>query len=168
MRPATAVTAVLAALSPLAYHTYIVRLGLGLEGAALAVVSLQAVSALLLAGYTAAFNWSGRRRGERATWHGWSGEALRGWGEYLALAIPSVIMVCMKVRGVCIELWAGTCLVVGASARSARGAAVSRAAGRASRPLGPPLGGLPRLTPAPLCPACPHSHPPCSGGPLRR
>lgn len=87
-----------AALAPLFYHTYIVRLGLGLEGAALAVVSLQCISTLLLAGFTAARNW-GERGGERATWHGWSSEALRGWGEYLSLAIPSVIMICMKVRG---------------------------------------------------------------------
>lgn len=41
-------------------------------------------------------NDSRLRGSEHAVWHGWSREALRGWGQYLQLAIPSIIMICMK------------------------------------------------------------------------
>lgn len=52
MRPTTAVTAVAACLSPLYNWLFIIRLGLGLDGAALAIVSLQLTSALLMVAYT--------------------------------------------------------------------------------------------------------------------
>lgn len=31
-----------------------------------------------------------------ATWQGWSTDALRGWGAYLKIALPSVVMLCGK------------------------------------------------------------------------
>lgn len=36
------------------------------------------------------------RGSEQAVWHGWSREAVRGWGQYLSLAVPSIVMICMK------------------------------------------------------------------------
>ena len=51
MRPGTVVTACAAALSPLYNWLLIVRLGLGLDGAALALLAVQLTSALLLGSY---------------------------------------------------------------------------------------------------------------------
>lgn len=31
-----------------------------------------------------------------ASWRGWSAEALRGWGDYFRVALPSVVMVCVE------------------------------------------------------------------------
>ena len=165
VRPATVAAAAAAALSPLWNWLYIVRLGLGLDGAALAVLSLQCTSLSLVGGYTLVRNircgagscmrlgqrchrraprawllgrgpcsssrwchlmrmhlysprlfllrtrcaciWtapdpfcSARPRSslgqEQAVWHGWSRDAFREWGGYLALALPSVVMICCK------------------------------------------------------------------------
>lgn len=56
VRPTTAVAAVTACLSPAFNWLLIVRLGLGLDGAALAVVALQLTSTLLMVAYTIARN----------------------------------------------------------------------------------------------------------------
>ncbi|EFN52897.1 hypothetical protein CHLNCDRAFT_26336, partial [Chlorella variabilis] len=91
VRPAVVVTLISAALTPLYNWLLIITLGLGLDGAALAVVALQLTSAALLGGYVVVRNM---RLG--ATWDGWSRQALQGWGQYLTLALPSVIMIGCK------------------------------------------------------------------------
>ncbi len=160
VQPATVAAAASAALSPLWNWLYIVRLGLGLDGAALAVLSLQCTSLALVGGYTLVRNircpvaalgervgvhwakacgvgngeehaaqllclkctrralpqlalacvrtipspaflctaprWRSYMGQEQAVWHGWSREAFREWGGYLALALPSVVMICCK------------------------------------------------------------------------
>ncbi|KAL4448284.1 hypothetical protein ABPG75_005503 [Micractinium tetrahymenae] len=95
VRPATVVTAAAAALSPLWNWLYIVRLRLGLDGAALAVLSLQCTSLVLLGSYTLVRNLSSLGQ-EQAVWQGWSRDAFKGWGGYLALALHSVLMICCK------------------------------------------------------------------------
>ncbi|KAL4421824.1 hypothetical protein ABPG77_001613 [Micractinium sp. CCAP 211/92] len=95
VQPATVAAAASATLSPLWNWLYIVRLGLGLDGAALAVLSLQCTSLALVGGYTLVRNISSLGQ-EQAVWHGWSREAFREWGGYLALALPSVVMICCK------------------------------------------------------------------------
>ncbi|EFN53551.1 hypothetical protein CHLNCDRAFT_58521 [Chlorella variabilis] len=95
VRPGTVVTACGAALSPLYNWLLIVRLGLGLDGAALALLAVQLTSALLLGSYVVLRN-AGLRGREDSPWHGWSLAALRGWGQYLGLALPSVVMICCK------------------------------------------------------------------------
>lgn len=134
VRPVTWATFVTAALSPLYNWYFIVRLGLGLEGAALAVVALQATSLALLGGYIVLRNlrrvplfsipslpafacmpsWRvaapdrtarllsppcSRQGHPESTWGGWSRKALQGWGRYLSLALPSVVLVCCKWCG---------------------------------------------------------------------
>lgn len=49
----------------------------------------------LLAAYVCARSWA-QRGLDRRTWHGFSREALRGWGGYLKIAVPSVVMLCGK------------------------------------------------------------------------
>lgn len=167
VRPSTVVTAVLAALAPLYNWLFIVRLGLGLDGAAAALVAVQLTSLALMGSYVVYRNarWAVLPRCCRAQsrpanryagagvmtgllaslgqptcmhadkrpsrrvvgavptaegadcvppcgplsprcrslrgqpdspWHGWSWAALRGWGQYLGLALPSVLMICCK------------------------------------------------------------------------
>lgn len=56
VRPAVVVTLISAALTPLYNWLLIITLGLGLDGAALAVVALQLTSAALLGGYVVVRN----------------------------------------------------------------------------------------------------------------
>lgn len=49
----------------------------------------------LLAAYVCGRSWA-QRDLDRRTWHGFSREALRGWGGYLKIAVPSVVMLCGK------------------------------------------------------------------------
>jgi hypothetical protein len=62
---------------------------MGLRGAAVSFVLCNAISTALLLGYTGARDWA-RRGAPGATWAGLSREALRGWGPYLALAVPAL------------------------------------------------------------------------------
>ncbi|KAL6646798.1 hypothetical protein ACP70R_015492 [Stipagrostis hirtigluma subsp. patula] len=66
------------------------RLGLGTNGAALA----NAVSYLTNVSLLALYVWLSPSC--KATWTGFSGEALRGIPAFLRLAVPSTVMMCMK------------------------------------------------------------------------
>lgn len=95
VRPASAVTLVGLALVPLYCWLFIFKLGLGLDGAAIAVDATQASMAALLGAYIMVRD--GHQRGQAyATWHGWSMEALEGWVTYMRFALPSVVMVCVE------------------------------------------------------------------------
>lgn len=90
--PGTAITTVTTAVAPLFYYIAMIKLKLGLDGAAAAFVLCNATSTTLLAAYTAARDW--RRRGTRgATWEGLSREAFGGWGAYLTLAVPALVAI---------------------------------------------------------------------------
>ncbi|KAL4427911.1 hypothetical protein ABPG75_002000 [Micractinium tetrahymenae] len=95
VRPATVVTTVALCLAPLYNWLLIFRAGLGLHGAAYAMVALQATLALLLAAVCV-----GRDRllsgTPLATWHGFSRKAWSGWGTYCRFALPSVAMLCCE------------------------------------------------------------------------
>ena len=82
VRPVSAVTLVGLALAPLFAWLLIFRAGLGLDGAALAVDATQLTMAALLGTFIAVRDAS-LRGTPTATWHGWSTQALRGWGQYL-------------------------------------------------------------------------------------
>jgi MATE family multidrug resistance protein len=95
--PAMAAAAAGAAAAPLYFWLLIFRCGLGLDGAALAMNLAQATPMAVLA------VWTARREAALAaaaaperTWHGWSREALRGWGAYSRLAAPSAAVVCLE------------------------------------------------------------------------
>lgn len=92
MVPGTVIHAFTTLAAPLFYYIAIYRLKLGVEGAATAFTLCNSTSTLLLAGYTAVRDW--RRAGRPdATWTGPSAEALRGWGAYLALALPATVAI---------------------------------------------------------------------------
>eukprot|EP00887_Chlorella_sp_A99_P002392 scaffold10.g2392.t1 len=95
VRPVTAVTVLALLLAPAVNFWLVFGLGLGLDGAAYAVDVVQFVMAAGLGCIIAVRDWL--LRGEpRATWHGWSADALRGWGEYARFALPSVVMICVE------------------------------------------------------------------------
>ncbi|KAL4858417.1 Protein DETOXIFICATION 1 [Chlorella vulgaris] len=90
VNPSTAATVAGLAMAPVYSYLFIFWLGLGLDGAAIAVGATQASMAALLGAYILLRDAQLRGR-ELATWHGWSREALSGWSKYL-----SVIMVCVE------------------------------------------------------------------------
>ena len=93
--PITLVSCTVILLAPVYNWLLIYRFRFGLDGAALAMDASQATNLALLAGYSAFYH---RRLAgsERQTWRGWSLEALRGWGGFLRLALPSTVMVCLE------------------------------------------------------------------------
>ena len=95
VNPPTAVAVLGVFLAPLLNWLLIFRLGLGLDGAVWAMNICQLAMLAGLATYTA---WHHRRLAgsEKQTWHGWSGEALQGWGTFLKLGVPSTVMVCLE------------------------------------------------------------------------
>jgi hypothetical protein len=62
---------------------------MGLDGAAAGFVACTATSTALLIAYATARDWRRRHRRD-ATFRGLSLAALRGWGGYLALAVPAL------------------------------------------------------------------------------
>ena len=82
MRPAVAAAALSTAAAPLLFWLFVSRLGLGLDGAALAFV---ACNALTLVALTVAVARRARAaRGDpRRTWDGFKREAWSDWGGYL-------------------------------------------------------------------------------------
>lgn len=77
-----------------------------------------------------------QRHSELRTWHGFSRDALRGWGGYLKIAVPSVIMLCGKwwtyEAGAPLQSRARRCALqggqLGAEARRRSGGSVAAAA----------------------------------------
>lgn len=89
--PPVVSSTVAALLAPLIYWLLMFRAGLGLRGAAISMSAVQllllAVLAVLVQRHHAALRGSPRQ-----VWHGWSAAALRGWGVYARLGLPSVAM----------------------------------------------------------------------------
>ena len=96
--PQAVVSALALALSPLFNWVLIYQVGLGFDGAALAVVAVNVVLAATLVMYAVVLE--GRRvaagvRG-RAWSKGWSKEAFTEWGKFLSHAGPSIVMLCAE------------------------------------------------------------------------
>lgn len=95
VKPAMAVAAVTLAASPLFFWFAVERLGLGLDGAALAFITCQLATLLGLLGYVV--YRAQRMRGKKEqTWGGWSPEAFRGWGEYFSYGLPAAAMIALE------------------------------------------------------------------------
>ena len=82
VRPPSVITLVALGLSPLYCWALIFKFGLGLDGAALSVVAIEATMVLLLLGYITVMTL--RDHGKpHATWPGFSLDAFSGWGDYI-------------------------------------------------------------------------------------
>jgi multidrug resistance protein, MATE family len=93
-------SAVAAAATPLVNHLLISAAGLGLNGAAVAIVCLQALTSALLLGAAA---WHNRRCPAGAKpWAGPSWEAFAQLPAYLAVALPATGMMARAT-----PLWGG-------------------------------------------------------------
>ncbi|KAM8854299.1 multidrug and toxin extrusion protein 1-like isoform 1-T1 [Synchiropus picturatus] len=62
----------------------------GVQGSAIANLLSEYLMAVVLYGYIL---WKGLHK---ATWKGWSRECLEDWGQFMHLAIPSLLMVCVE------------------------------------------------------------------------
>ena len=88
--PSMHVVCVVALFNPFLTYALVYPLGLGFDGAALAV----SICRILLAGLLALYIWV--RGLYHDTWGGWSVDSLRGWGTFLSLGLPGCIMVCAE------------------------------------------------------------------------
>lgn len=93
--PVTAATVLGLISAPFFNWLFIYGLDMRLLGAALAMDAVGLTMVVALGSYIV---WrDAKLRGlPHATWHGWSREALRGWGEYLRYGLPSVFMICCE------------------------------------------------------------------------
>jgi hypothetical protein len=82
VRPAATMAALTTAAAPLLFWAFISKAGLGLDGAALAFITCQAITLAGLVFFTVA-RAKALAGTEKQTWTGWSGEAFTGWGEYM-------------------------------------------------------------------------------------
>ncbi|KAL6767870.1 hypothetical protein ACKKBF_B36925 [Auxenochlorella protothecoides x Auxenochlorella symbiontica] len=82
-------------LAPVYNYLLVLRAGWGLDGAALALDLTEATLLVSLAWLTWRFN-RGLEGTPKQTWHGWSSAALRGWGSYVRIGLPSVAMVLVE------------------------------------------------------------------------
>lgn len=134
MHPATVVSCITLALAPLLNWLLIFKLRLGLDGAVWAMNACQGISLALLSVYTERRH-AAAAGSDRQTWHGWSREALTGWGAFLRLGVPSTVMVCL-------EWWAyeggSVCARVRQQAMAACATANCPTAPTSSRPPQPP------------------------------
>ena len=108
VRAGAIVTAVALALCPLYNWVLIYPAGMGLHGAALALVAVEITMAAGLAWYCVVLERkraAGIEDSTRRTWLGWSRESLTGWGQFMKHGVPSTIMLCA-------EWWTFECLVI--------------------------------------------------------
>lgn len=85
------------ASTPILNWLLIFRLGLGLDGSALAAVACEVVNVSVLAAACWAHNAA--RPPERRWWHGWSAAALaHGWGPFLRLSLAATLMITLDWR----------------------------------------------------------------------
>jgi MATE family multidrug resistance protein len=95
--PATVSSIIAMVVAPLINWLLIVKRSEGLYGAAMAANIAQGVPFIVMVLWTMHREASMKAAASsEQTWHGWSKEALRGWGEYLRLAGPSAAMVCLE------------------------------------------------------------------------
>jgi len=93
LRPVTITSLMCLLLCPLYNWLFILRMGLGLDGAALTHVSLSASMALMFFIMTCVIEWYKRSvDGAAVTWHGWSLDAFKGYSQFLSLAVPGFVM----------------------------------------------------------------------------
>lgn len=93
--PVTGVSLAAVLLAPPFNWALIFKAGLGLDGAAAAMVATWVTMLCMLGAYVA---WHERRRRgtPQQTWHGWSRDCLKGLGAYYRLAVPFTLMVCLE------------------------------------------------------------------------
>ncbi|KAL4547873.1 hypothetical protein Ndes2526B_g07093 [Nannochloris sp. 'desiccata'] len=95
--PATVASIIAMVVAPLFNWILVVKRSEGLYGAAMAANLAQGVPFIVMVLWTVHREASMKAAASpEQTWHGWSKEALRGWGEYLKLAGPSAAMVCLE------------------------------------------------------------------------
>ena len=70
---------------------------MGLMGAAIAWDLTQATSLALMV--ACCVRHTRAQPAGRCTWGGWSAEAFEGWGQYVAMAVPSMVMICERGEG---------------------------------------------------------------------
>jgi hypothetical protein len=70
---------------------------MGLLGAAVAWDLTQAASLAMMASYCVYH--TRRQAPAKCTWGGWTLEAFEGWGQYITMAVPSMVMICERGRG---------------------------------------------------------------------
>jgi MATE family multidrug resistance protein len=70
---------------------------MGLMGAAVAWDLTQAASLAMMAACCVVH--TRRQPPGRRTWAGWTLEAFEGWGQYIAMAVPSMVMICELATG---------------------------------------------------------------------
>ena len=93
LRPVTLTSLMCLLLCPLYNWVFILKMDLGLDGAALTHVSLSASMTLILFMITYVIEWCKRSMdGGAITWHGWSLDAFKGYSEFLSLAVPGFVM----------------------------------------------------------------------------
>jgi MATE family multidrug resistance protein len=93
--PAMGAAGVATALSPLIFWYFVIRQGMGLDGAAYAFILCQVLTCAGLLGYV--IYRAAKQRGQpQQTWPGWSGAAFQRWPEYLSYGIPAAAMICME------------------------------------------------------------------------
>ncbi|KAF8060322.1 DTX16 [Scenedesmus sp. PABB004] len=93
VQPLMLVTLIATLLTPLFLWLFVAKLGLGLLGAAVAWDAVQATSLGLMV-CCCVLHTRAQEPG-RCTWPGWTSEALRDWGTYVRMAIPSCVMICL-------------------------------------------------------------------------
>jgi multidrug resistance protein, MATE family len=93
--PATLASLAALCAAPLFNWALVFGLGMGLDGAAHANNLSQFVPLVVLL-FCAARRETALKGGPEQAWHGWTKEALSGWGIYLRLAWPSTAMVCLE------------------------------------------------------------------------
>jgi multidrug resistance protein, MATE family len=95
--PATVASIIAMVVAPVFNWILVVKWSEGLYGAAMAANLSQGVPLIVMILWTMHREASMKAAASpKQTWHGWSKEALRGWGEYLKLAGPSAAMVCLE------------------------------------------------------------------------
>jgi MATE family multidrug resistance protein len=95
--PATVASLIAMVVAPFFNWVLVVKWNKGLYGAAMAANLAQGVPLIVMIFWTMHREASMKAAGSpEQTWHGWSTQALSGWGEYLKLAGPSAAMVCLE------------------------------------------------------------------------
>lgn len=93
--PSMIATAVATALSPIYNWYFIYYLDWGLDGAAVAYGAAMLTMAVLTLAVILYRDHKLKGTPEQ-TWHGWSKRGFSGWGQYMSLATPATIMVCLE------------------------------------------------------------------------
>lgn len=97
VRPLMVVTLIATLLTPFYLYLFVFHYGLGLIGAAVAWDLTQATSLALMA--ACCVRHTRRQPPARCTWAGWTREAFEGWGQYITMAAPSMVMICEQHDG---------------------------------------------------------------------